>query len=86
MGSEVSHVCSQSNFPLHNVLLLGHVQTVLQTPAQQHIPGQHTLWVGQENIGASLLPAHGDMRADKEAVLELMIFHRSMASDLLLSG
>lgn len=66
MGSEVSHVCSQSNFPLRNVLLLGHVQTVLQTPAQQHIPGQHTLWVGQENISASLLPVHGDMRADKE--------------------
>lgn len=39
--------------------------TVLQSPTHQYIPGQHTLWVGQENTIAFLFP-HGGMKADKE--------------------
>ena len=46
--------------------MLGHFYTVVQSPANQYISGQHTLWVSQENITAFLLSLHDDMRADKE--------------------
>lgn len=49
---------------------MGYFHTVLQGPAHQYTPSQHTLWVGQENITAFILPLQGDMRADKEHCTE----------------